>query len=86
MNLENKKQVASQAYALEHFTDVTHLNKIKDAWLDGFETKEGVIEETLDTLMQLREDISKLPLTEQLFKSRDLDRINSKIEVLQSLL
>lgn len=37
MNLEDKKQVASQAYALEHFTDVAHLNKMKDAWLDGFE-------------------------------------------------
>ena len=37
MNLEDIK-VASQAYALEHFTDAEHLNKIKDAWINGFET------------------------------------------------
>jgi len=38
MSTEDKKQIAAQQYALKHFTDVEHLNKIKDAWLDGFET------------------------------------------------
>ncbi len=35
---EDRKIVAAQQYALKHFTDVEHLNKMRDAWLDGFET------------------------------------------------
>ena len=43
MNIEDikvtsAKQVASQAYALENFTGVENLNKIKEAWLAGYET------------------------------------------------
>ena len=37
MTIGDKKQVASQAYALEHFTDADHLDIIEDAWLAGFE-------------------------------------------------
>lgn len=52
----------------------------------GFSAKERVIQETLQTMESLKEDINSLPSLEQLFKSKDLDRINNKIEVLQSLL
>jgi len=38
MNIEDRKIVASQAYAIEHYTDVDHLDVIEDAWLAGFET------------------------------------------------
>lgn len=37
MNTEDKKQVASQWYALEHFTDSKDLIKLENAWLAGFE-------------------------------------------------
>lgn len=52
----------------------------------GFSAKEKIIQETLQTMESLKEDINSLPALEQLFKSKDLDRINNKIEVLQSLL
>ncbi len=38
MNIEDRKLLASQAYALKHFTRNGDLHRIKDAWLDGFET------------------------------------------------
>ena len=38
MTQEDKKQVASQAYALENFTDIVHLTKLRNAWLVGYET------------------------------------------------
>jgi|GEM_PF-4561940 len=37
MSTEDKKQVASQAYAIEHYTDADHLDVIENAWLAGFE-------------------------------------------------
>ena len=55
-------------------------------FIAGFSAKERVIQETLQTMESLKEDINSLPALEQLFKSKDLDRINNKIEVLQSLL
>jgi hypothetical protein len=58
----------------------------KESFLEGFRAKENIIKETLKTLQQLIDSINNLSLTEQVFKSRDLDRLNNKIEVLQSLL
>ena len=55
-------------------------------FLAGFSAKEEIIKETLNTLTQLVGEINNLPLTEQIFKSRDLDRLNNKIEILKSLL
>jgi hypothetical protein len=37
MTQEDKKQVASQTYALENFTDIAHLTKLRNAWLAGYE-------------------------------------------------
>lgn len=37
MNIETRKQVASQSYALKHFIGLDNLHAIKDAWLAGFE-------------------------------------------------
>lgn len=55
-------------------------------FIAGFSAKEDVIKETLETLRQLAIDIDSLPPVEQIFKSRDLDRLKNKIEVLSSLL
>lgn len=58
----------------------------KRDFLAGFSAKEELIKETLNTLTQLVGEINNLPLAEQIFKSRDLDRLNNKIEVLKSLI
>lgn len=86
MNIEDKKIVAAQQYALERLGNVENILDLESAWLAGFEAQESVIQESIQTLEKLRDDINNLPLVEQMFKSRDLDRINNKIEVLQSLL
>ena len=52
-------------------------------FIAGFSAKEEIIKESLNTLENLVEDINNLPLTEQIFKSRDLDRVNNKIEILK---
>jgi len=44
------------------------------------------IEKELGELTSLREEISKKPLTEQLFLTRELNTIQSKIEVLEKIL
>jgi len=85
-NLETRKAVGAMQYALDRVGQVESISDLEDAWLAGFSIQEGVIRESLQTLEQIRDNITKSSLSEQLLKSRDLDRINNKIEILQSLL
>lgn len=39
-NIETRKIVAAQQYALDNMSDVSHLTKLRNAWLDGFNTAE----------------------------------------------
>jgi len=55
-------------------------------FIAGFSAKEEQIEESLKTLQSLVDAINNSPPTEQIFKNRDLDRLNNKIEILKSLL
>lgn len=55
-------------------------------FIAGFLAKENIIKESLKTLEDLRDNINNSPPLEQMLKSRDLDRINNKIEILNSLL
>lgn len=83
--MNSKEQLAEDfAKKYRNTSNIYHNNY--EIYLAGFSAKEEIIEETLDTLTQLLENMSKLPLTEQLFKSRDFDRLNTKIELLKSLL
>ncbi len=36
--LEERKLAGAQQYALDNMNDVSHLTKLRNAWLDGFET------------------------------------------------
>lgn len=55
-------------------------------FIAGFSAKEEIIKESLKTLEDLKDSINNSPPLEQMLKSRDLDRINNKIEILNSLL
>lgn len=81
MNLEKRKALGAMSYALERVGQVESISDLEDAWLDGFSAQESVIRESLQTMEQLRENITNLPLAEQIFKSRDVDRINNRIEI-----
>lgn len=48
MNLEDRKILAAQQYALDKMDDGSDLNKIKDAWLDGFDTAMSLIKNELE--------------------------------------
>ena len=80
--MKNKEQLA-KAYRK---TTPNQMHGDELGFIAGFSAKENIIKETLETLEQLRDKISSLPLTEQIFESRNLNRINNKIEILNSLL
>ena len=79
---ENKITNAYSNYCREH----SDLKVVFNDFKAGFLAKENIIKESLKTLEDLRDNINNSPPLEQMLKSRDLDRINNKIEILNSLL
>jgi len=86
MSMGEREAMGAMKYALDRIGQVEYISDLENAYLAGFDAQKSVIKESLQTLEQLRDNINNLPLVEQIFKSRDLDRINNKIEILQSLL
>lgn len=80
--MKNKEQLA-KAYRK---TTPNQMYGDELGFIAGFSAKEKIIKESLKTLENLRDNINNSPPLEQMLKSRDLGRINNKIEILNSLL
>ncbi len=61
-------------------------NKLEDAFESGYRAKELEIRKLQQKLITLRGSIAVKTLTEQMLSTRELNVINSKIDVLEELI